>query len=177
MTVEQQQQQQQGSTPVLPFHKMILLPDDRLVAAFGKYLAVMNVETSRVIAGPADLKLSESAVAMPEESFATSQIIALDYSPEANLLVVIADDKSLITYDCTKWTVVYRVVCPKRANDVKFVEKGTKILIADKFGDVSRYVLFHLMIDCVTIVLHGFEITNKKRADSTSPTQTRRPRC
>jgi hypothetical protein len=61
------------------------------------------------------------------------------------LLAFTDEEKQLIILDMESKNVILSVHTPKRANALEFIQNGKQLLLADKFGDVLRYIYHSFM--------------------------------
>ncbi|KAI9481103.1 MAG: WD40-repeat-containing domain protein [Benjaminiella poitrasii] len=112
----------------LPFTKIIHNPvKSELVLANGNHFLVLNTSTGNVIK------------AYPEEDKVenvTDFYRSMTFNKDGSLLATSGENKAICVWDTNDWSLKNTRPAYKRINALNFDNQSTKVLAADKFGDV-----------------------------------------
>ncbi|KAJ3106620.1 tRNA (guanine-N(7)-)-methyltransferase non-catalytic subunit trm82 [Phlyctochytrium planicorne] len=96
----------------------------------------MVIRSGEVLAQPENVSipLRAGAHAIKAEDLPGAEIRAAAFF--GNMLVFASEDKALSVWDVSEWKLLFKKETPKKITVLDFSPDGSKILVADKFGDV-----------------------------------------
>ncbi|CDH50810.1 trna (guanine-n-)-methyltransferase subunitwdr4 [Lichtheimia corymbifera JMRC:FSU:9682] len=112
----------------IPFTKLVHSPtNSHLALANGKHFFIVDSSTGNVLK-------SNDANDRKQEYMDLYRNMA--FSQDGSLLASAGEDKKINVYDANDWSLKYSRNAVKRVNAIQFNKDASKIVIADKFGDV-----------------------------------------
>ncbi|KAI9314989.1 WD40-repeat-containing domain protein [Dichotomocladium elegans] len=103
-----------------------------IALANGKNFFVINSSNGQII------KPSGSEADLQQKEFIDLHR-SMSFSSDGTQLAVTGEDKKINVYDCNDWSLKYTREAAKRVNALQFTKDNSKIVIADKFGDVYSH--------------------------------------